>query len=319
MTTAVTAAASAFAQQPTCKMCPGTYIPNEEVQAYIDYGNDVLRKSGRGYQMSLTEIANVANASRWFNINAAGDGDDTDKKGDPAELEKEVKDSFNSGVNKFLFRDNAINIYIVGSNTQGSCSCGPNQDSDIIVLSQNINPDWVILHESGHFLDLPHTHDGEQAAGGATACVNLNPGNDGIKDTLPEHSCWNFNQLSINNPNATTTQLNNTFFNIMAKHGSTPGFRTVLTSDQLDVMADASNGHRSEVTNGKTIFVDEAALGLVPTGNSGAPHKQLKNGIDDTGAADIVLMRTGSYILKDPLTKAVTLRASRGDATIRAN
>jgi mannose-6-phosphate isomerase-like protein (cupin superfamily) len=23
------------AQQPTCKMCPGTYIPNEEVQAYV--------------------------------------------------------------------------------------------------------------------------------------------------------------------------------------------------------------------------------------------------------------------------------------------
>src|SRR4029450_1026817 len=33
---ALTATASAFAQQPTCKMCPGTYIPNEEVQAYIN-------------------------------------------------------------------------------------------------------------------------------------------------------------------------------------------------------------------------------------------------------------------------------------------
>ena len=27
---------SIAAQEPTCKMCPGTYIPNEEVQAYID-------------------------------------------------------------------------------------------------------------------------------------------------------------------------------------------------------------------------------------------------------------------------------------------
>ena len=33
---ALTAAASASAQQPTCKMCPGTYIPSEEVQAYIN-------------------------------------------------------------------------------------------------------------------------------------------------------------------------------------------------------------------------------------------------------------------------------------------
>jgi mannose-6-phosphate isomerase-like protein (cupin superfamily) len=32
----VLTAAAAFAQQPTCKMCPGTYIPSEEVQAYIN-------------------------------------------------------------------------------------------------------------------------------------------------------------------------------------------------------------------------------------------------------------------------------------------
>jgi len=25
-----------WAQEPTCKMCPGTYIPNEEVQAYVN-------------------------------------------------------------------------------------------------------------------------------------------------------------------------------------------------------------------------------------------------------------------------------------------
>ena len=30
------AATSALAQEPTCKMCPGTYIPSGEVQAYID-------------------------------------------------------------------------------------------------------------------------------------------------------------------------------------------------------------------------------------------------------------------------------------------
>jgi hypothetical protein len=62
---------------------------------------------------------------------------------------------------------------------------------------------------------------------------------------LPDNSCWNFNQLASNNPDATTSELNNTFYNIMAKHGSTPGFRYILSSDQLDVMADASNGHRS--------------------------------------------------------------------------
>jgi hypothetical protein len=73
------------------------------------------------------------------------------------------------------------------------------------------------------------------------------------------------------------------------------------------------------VTNGETVFVDEDALGLAPTGNSGAPYKKLKNGIDKAGAGDIVLMPKCSYVLEEPLTKTVTLCASRGDATIRAN
>src|SRR5687768_8265221 len=31
---------SVAAQEPTCKMCPGTYVPNEELQAYIARGRD---------------------------------------------------------------------------------------------------------------------------------------------------------------------------------------------------------------------------------------------------------------------------------------
>jgi mannose-6-phosphate isomerase-like protein (cupin superfamily) len=32
----VATASSAAAQEPSCRMCPGSYLPNEEVQAYID-------------------------------------------------------------------------------------------------------------------------------------------------------------------------------------------------------------------------------------------------------------------------------------------
>jgi mannose-6-phosphate isomerase-like protein (cupin superfamily) len=34
-TLVVVAASALSAQEPTCKMCPGTYIPNEELQAYV--------------------------------------------------------------------------------------------------------------------------------------------------------------------------------------------------------------------------------------------------------------------------------------------
>jgi mannose-6-phosphate isomerase-like protein (cupin superfamily) len=37
---AIVAASSASAQEPTCKMCPGTYVANEEVQAYVKRATD---------------------------------------------------------------------------------------------------------------------------------------------------------------------------------------------------------------------------------------------------------------------------------------
>jgi hypothetical protein len=316
----------------------GSLTTDAQVQAYIDYGNDVLRKTGRGYQMQLVSVEDVWGASAWFDINATGDGDDIDETSDVVELEETVKDSFQYGANTFLFREDAINIYIVGSRTQGSCQCGSPADSDIIVLSQNISPDWVVLHESGHFLDLPHTHDGERfensdgsACDEKCACANVRPGDDNLDDTLPDVTCWTQDQLGLNafgtRYSAATpeeqTQIDNTFFNIMAKHGSTPGFRTTLTSDQLDAMTDASNGHRKEVASGRTVFVDATAGSLLPTGPikagmSGAPYRNLGSGINAADAGDIVLLRPGTYTDAIRLAKAVTLRATRGNATLRS-
>ncbi len=316
----------------------GVITTDAQVQAYIDYGNEVLRKTGRGYQMKLETIEEVSGASAWFNISASGDGDDTDETSDVKELEDAVKDSLKHGNNTFLFRDDAINIYIVASNSQGSCPCFPATDSDIIVLSQDINPDWVILHESGHFLDLRHTHDGEKFknADGSScalkcACADIRPGDDQIDDTLPDVSCWTQDQLSLNafgiGYTAATAgeqaQIDNTFFNIMAKHGSSPGFRTTLTSDQLDAMTDASNGKRREVASGRTVFVDANAPGIAPDGSSkggfgGGPYKNLGSGIDAAETGDIVLIRPGTYTDATRLTKAVTFRATRGNATLRS-
>ena len=343
---------------------PGKVSTDAQIQQQIEYGNWVLARSGRGYQFDLLPILEVENAAAWSDIAAAGDGDDDDGNSDINELEKEVRDSFKSGVNKFKFRENAINIYVVGGNTAGSCSCDRSaaKERDIIVLSQDVDRDWVILHECGHFLGLPHTHDGQRYENedgspcnkkDSCDCFRQIAGDDDIDDTLPDNTCWGtFNLIALANfPNTPVGQLNasqtllinNTLSNIMSYHGGSlevaprdpvsglitgPAGRYILTPDQLDRMTDYSNNPRFNVTTGKTVFVDKDASGPADGTSKGTvlptllvqlgPYKQLKNGIDNASPGEIVLMRPGSYTEDRVLRKAITLRATRGNATIRA-
>ncbi len=332
-----------------------------EVQAHIDYGNWVLARSGRGYRLRLTEIVNVANRSTWFNIDATGDGSDADTDPDPRELRDAALASFNSGPNAFRYDPAAINVYIVNGNSAGSCPCSVTSPvpGDLIVLSQGINPDWVILHESAHFLGLRHTQNGERElnANGSVctngcACAVQVAGEDSIADTLPDHSCWSTaDRIATNNFNGRRfaqltlpeqTLVNNTLSNIMSYHGNFaaprdpttgaitgPADRSVLTSDQLDVMTDYSNGGRSYVASGRTWFVDRDNNSTIPDGNSrsfevplvgpvGGPFKAVADGVTQAGANDIVLIRPGTYTDSTRFAKALTLRATRGNAVLRA-
>jgi len=310
-----------------------------EVQAYIDYANQVvLPRSGRGYRMDLLPIQEISSAPEWFNLDACQGLNG---------FETVVMNSFMSGANEYLFDPTAINVYVVGSRTEGCCSCSGGA-FDIIAVSQNINPDWVLLHESGHYLGLPHTHDGEGnyfslfplpiSCTQSNPCVNcpiLLPGNDGIPDTLPDHSCWDsLDQIAQGNFGNNWAQLDaikqkqvdDLLHNVMSYHGSNPGDRDRLSPDQLDVMADYSNGVRSSIADGRTWFVDRDNTSVFPAGNSkpvfvvsliGGPFPTVWQGVAVAQANDIVLIRPGTYTDTTRFDKAMTLRATRGNAELR--
>jgi len=293
---------------------PATGIINtdQEVQDQIDNANAVLRATGRGYQFQLTEIVDLAGVSQWYNV-------DRDNK-DALEIAAEANKAL------YAYRDNAINVYINGNDGSAICSFPPGDD--IVFMGQG-SRDTSIFHESGHYLDLSHTHSGQQNLNGNgtdcdqdCACALLVGGNtDGMADTLADHTCWdtqnaiaqgNFGLNYASLSAANRTRVDNVHFNMMSYHDT----RDRLTPDQLDRMADTSNGSRFKIASGRTRFVDRDNVSGFYFGSSGLPFRTVATGVGGAAVGDIVLIRPGNYNEPQTITKAITLRATRGDAVI---
>jgi hypothetical protein len=290
----------------------GVINTDQEVQDQVDNANAVLRSYGRGYEFQLIEIVNLAGVSQWYN----SDRDEKDALEAAAEANKAL----------YAYRDNAINVYINGNSGSAICSFPPGDD--IIFMGQGSRT-TSIFHESGHYLDLRHTFQGEtfQNSNG-TACTNgcncavwIAGNADLIDDTIADHECWDTqNQLAqytfgttyANLSAANKVRVDAVFFNMMSYHDT----RDRLTSDQLDRMTDASNGDRFKITNGRTRFVDRDNTTIFQFGNSVYPYETVGQGVTAAVSGDIVLVRPGHYDQAMTITKPLTLRATRGTAVI---
>ena len=119
-----------------------------------------------------------------------------------------------------------------------------------------------------------------------------------------------------------SAQVSNTFNNVMAYHRSDGGSQSVLTPDQWDQIADFTRTDRANIMNGKTLFVDWMNTCLFPSGFSqctlglSGPFPTVAQGVNGASGGDIVLIRRGHYNEPMTITKAITLRATRGDALL---
>ena len=293
----------------------GILITDIGIQTNINAANDFIRKFSRGYQYRLTEIVDLPGHSGLLDMDceAASDSIIAGVQNNPA---------------SYLWRNNAVNVYITrASDTEGCAFNG------LLVL--NFNTDHkVIVHESGHHLGLNHTQgfrcgrcDDPTPSGFPAGTCSTIPGNDGINDTLPDLACWFRNDIATNWFNRTYVNLtpsekirvDNTTSNIMCYR---PSMRTLFTSDQLDHIADISNTTRNNIATGNTWFVDRDNTCTARNGSSGCtngtqgPFQTVTTGVNTAAAGDIVLMRPGNYNEPMTITKAITLRATRGDALV---
>jgi hypothetical protein len=303
-------------QRPSNSGCFGgsgvALVDNNAVINNINYANQLLDRTGRGYRFRLTEIQDVSGWSSFFSI-AARDA------GNKAALEAVATSNATTRA-QFFWRTDAINVYI-NNTSSGYCSF---PGSGNVIFAGSCAYDTLIIHESGHLFNLSHTHDTEQfrnsngtACSSGCSCAQLIGGDDGIGDTPLDNECWNRAQIAAGNPGTPDAQIDNTWLNIMSYHLPQNRF----TSDQLDRATDTSNNQRINVASGRTRFVDRNCGAFFPDGSSGCgafsgPYRTVGGGVGAANFGDIVLIRPGTYVEPGTINKAVTLRATRGPATI---
>jgi hypothetical protein len=287
----------------------------QAVSNNINYGNQLLAQTGRGFRFNLTEIQDVTGAAGFYNLPARSEAN---------KIALEAVATSNAASRaQFFWRDDAINVYI-NNTSSGVCSF---VGSGNIIFGGSSSYDTLIIHECGHFFNLFHTHQGEQyrnsngtscTADNACDCAQLIGGNnDNIADTVSDHQCWDRPALVANNPGASAFQIDNVFFNIMSYHIPQDRF----TDDQLDLLTDTASVDRRFVTTGRTWFVDRNCGSIFRNGSSrcdafSGPFSLVRDGLNSASSGDIVLIRAGNYNERQTFNRPATLRASRGAVVI---
>lgn len=295
--------------------------------------NAQLASFGRGCQFQWNgTLINVGGLNQY----ATGPSQyyDVDFHATPS-LRLQMDGDAQSNAAAYAWSASSVNVYVTryGGANWNVCSFPASGSIVIVNGAGGYSNSNTVQHEVGHYFNLSHTMNGEQfldadasscAAADCTCALLIGGGNDGVADTILDHECWlNQNDIAQGNyglnyaslsaaPQAAVDRIWN---NLMSYHGRQHS-TTLYTSDQLDRWTDAANSSRFAAVTGTTRFVDKNSNG-VQAGTSAFPWKTVANGVAVASAGnDIVLLRPGHYNEPQTISKAVTLRATRGDAVI---
>ena len=319
----------------------------DDIDAGIARMNATLATYQRGYRVrrvgplyDVGGIGDTTGPSKWYSANPRDPYPPNTNVRNQEQMDSEARG--NPAV--YRWNPNALNYYVVAGfgpslTDSNGVAVGqpagegafPSAGFQIVTLG-TVHSDLVILHETGHWLELYHTHgncvrDNSNACGTAANCNVAAPffgwrlGDDGIADTLPVQA-GDFCFTSRDNVAAanygvaysfcTAEQQNlvdDTYLNLMAY-----GFNKVLdrlTPQQLDKWTRYANIERSFAMSGRTRFVSptgsDGNTGLVGT----SPKRTVFNAVSasSVGGGDIVLLRPGSYNELITINRPVTLRA----------
>ena len=278
----------------------------------VSRGNGILAVTARGYSMVVVEYIDIRPpvpggqaSDYWYNMDARAN-------------RQTIENAAVADQATWRWNNNAVNLYV---NNSSSGQCSFPGTGGAITLGNDIGL-GTVLHEVGHFMNLAHTHSGDPSCD--TPPFPVSDG-DGLAETIPDHPCLdrdglsranfggrNFNQLTAGEQ----AQVNSTWLNVMSYHQEDQ-----LLTQQMDDWTDAASSSRRYVCTGRTWFVDRNCGAIVHNGGShcnvfGAPFNTVGDGVNNAQGGDIVMIRAGSYNEPMTINKAITLRSTRGQATI---
>lgn len=285
--------------------------------AEITRGNGILAATGRGYRLQVVEYLDIRPpvpggqaSDYWYNL--------------PARSNRSViEGAALADQATWRWNGNSINIYV---NNSSSGQCSFVGTGGAITLGNDIGT-GTVLHEIGHFFNLSHTHAGDYADNPSTppfSASDLQNG-DGLAETANDNpNISNHDQLSqalFGHVYSAATAgeravVDSAYENVMSYHNE-----NTLLLDQMDIWTSNASSARIGVCTGRTWLVDRNNGCLFHDGSmscsffSGA-YSVVRDGVSSAQSGDIVLIRRGNYNEPMTINKAVTLRATRGSATI---
>ena len=252
------------------------------IRANIAFTNRMLENLGQGWKIVLREdriYTLTGKANPWFTADARSVATRDDLEAAAIATPASKAD--------WQWHDDALNIYL-NDTRSGICSF-PSAHSVILIGAGAYRE--LIIHEMGHFFNLPHTHSGDN-----NGIVPTGPwgDGDGFSDTLPDDPDADSTDINVRYPANTQWERDNLIFNIMSYH--LPQNR--LTWQQRQRLIETSNTSRTFAVNGRAFFI-------APDGNNFSPIAGLLWGTRmqqigfaaalSTNAKDVLVIRNGTY------------------------
>ncbi|GMQ83770.1 MAG: hypothetical protein BMS9Abin06_0510 [Gammaproteobacteria bacterium] len=281
----------------------GNLNTDNEIETEISEGVSILASTFTEFEIITIEYEDLPGVSQWYSTSVASPDGGTNRDN--------LRAAAIADPGTYLWRTDAINIYINGGTSSALSKFPP--DNDIILMNQWCsNTPSCVLHELGHSVNLMHTHE--------TCCTN----GDECADTLADDPGYDKDALSFVNFGAiysglTSSQKNQvdlTFNNIMSYHTSEEQRR--LTNCQMDRVSIQADSDRSWLLSKNPIYINKNYSGIFQFGRYLFPHKNIQSALDAGSLNNgVLVLQQGTHtMIQDTINANVELLSRSGPSTL---